>query len=759
MLKRISSGRVLAMPPRGNFGSDTGLVSLKLPHARSRIRRLLTGWMDAGAPAHGSRFWFREHRWWSVQFLSFCALAAIVFHHYAGALFYRYDGTFILAMVKAQSHWMASGLGFSMNFLEGLGDLWIPTATSLIPGFVVGNLIGDDRLMPVAACFIFAAEFFLATVVLARCLGAGRLTAIAASWLGALVTLPFFVPTLDAWRIWGNPHFMTAIAVNALALCLFMSVGRAKAARDAVASIAILALLSYLVISQPVRAVIAAPMLAFFGFAALLGADDRRERLSKIISATAISGLFLILYGRYLFALFYHAKTTYFWDDLPSFPVNWRQQSFLISEGRGYGPFVWGACLAGAALAVIREHGRLRWVAIAFLAFVALQQLLFWIASAWGMNWGGPPTAYIDMFALPLYALFGGYLVIGWWGERLRNQRWVATALSIAPWGVLLSLHSPLQEQLFRQQNPFAWPPGETAITRYLQEEIGLREGALFRGRVANIAGTEFEPQYAGIPFISQHNYDGAISYHTGNDHRYYGLWYYSIPTLIEDNQFSSPFLHLLSSRLLRQPNEKDVRQFTTLTRFNPRILALLGVRFVISNKKLPGIEPATTFVALPEHPEGWTLFVYELPDANTAGYWSTRPMQAESVRPVLQWMAEGPENAIDAAVYEPVPGPLVDGGRHELRVYRDRLEVEAESAGASLLVLPVEFSHCLDLRSKTGHSARLLRANLNQAALAFSGQVSVELRYRYGPFHTGCRFSDIEDARKLRLREAGRPE
>jgi hypothetical protein len=101
---------------------------------------------------------------------------------------------------------------------------------------------------------------------------------------------------------------------------------------------------------------------------------------------------------------------------------------------------------------------------------------------------------------------------------------------------------------------------------------------------------------------------------------------------------------------------------------------------------------------------------------------------------------------------------PLVTGSSSELRVFRDRLVVTAESAGASLLVLPLEFSHCLELKVTSGEPVRLLRANINQAALLLSGRVISEIRYRYSPWHFGCRLRDIEDARSLQLSNVGWP-
>jgi hypothetical protein len=468
---------------------------------------------------------------WTASFLSFIALVAVAFFQYSQALFYRFDGRFILTHATTQARWMAPGFELSANFLEGIGDLWFPIATKLSLGLSVGGLFGQN-LMPVVACVIFAAELFLSTLVLARCIGAGFVTCLAAAWLGALFTLPFFVPTLADWRIWGNPHFIAPIAVTSLSLAAFLNVGRGQMAKDLGAIVLILLLLGYFIVSNPVLAAAAAPLLAFFGGASTVAADTRKERRRKIIAAAILAIILVPAFACYEVALFAYARTTYFWDDLAAFPVTWREQSFLISEGRGFGLVIWAACVGGAALAALRAPPLMRRAAVAFLGFIVLQQLMFFLNAAVGFMWRGPSAAYLDMFALPFYALFGGYLLFGWWCETPERLTPAIAALSLIPWAmVLLSLHDPFADPNFRAQNPFVWPPHQTAMTKLLQAEIGLHEGEPFRGRVASIAGSEFEPQYANIPLLSQHDYDAAVALYTGNDHRDFGLWYYNIPT------------------------------------------------------------------------------------------------------------------------------------------------------------------------------------------------------------------------------------
>src|SRR5215472_9369672 len=359
-----------------------------------------------------ARFGHDARTWWLLPALVFAAVAAVVFSFYKDALFYRYDGTFVLTMALGQKQWMAGGIGFSLNFLQGLGDIWLPLATGLFPGFALGTHFANPVWLPVIACLVFALEYFFSTLILARSIGASRLLSLSAAVIGAMFTLPFFVPTLAAWRFWGNPDFMTLVAVSSLALSAYLPIGRTNWRIDLALAALILGLLDYTILAVSFGVVTFAPMLAFFGAAVVVGAESNAERVRKLLAAAGIAVITAASFGAYVFALYYYARTTYFWSDIASFAVDWKQQSFVLSESGRAGPFIWAACLAGAALAAWRERGRLRLFAIAFLLFVALQQAIYLTVAAAGLTWGGPPLAYVDMYGLPLYALFGAYLLV-----------------------------------------------------------------------------------------------------------------------------------------------------------------------------------------------------------------------------------------------------------------------------------------------------------------------------------------------------------
>jgi hypothetical protein len=307
-----------------------------------------------------------------------------------------------------------------------------------------------------------------------------------------------------------------------------------------------------------------------------------------------------------------------------------------------------------------------------------------------------------------------------------------------------------------RNLNPYIWPPAETPVSKFLASEIALRPGQPFRGRIASIAGSDFEPEWISAPLITQHNYDAVNLFLSGNDHRLYGLWYYGIPTLLELNQFSSPFFHLVNARLLNAPGSKDLRTYETQSVVNDKIMALLGVRYLLSDKLLPDRAP----VLQHRLAEGRDLYIYSLPDPNLGGYAVTQTRHANDAQGAINLLADpslDPRNVAVLTEAVQLPPPLVPVRRSTLVVERGGYRVEAESAGTSLLVLPLEYSHCLraDLTASGPVSPRLLRANLAMAAILFSGELKGTLQLRYGPLSTSCRLADWREAEALRLGDA----
>jgi hypothetical protein len=157
---------------------------------------------------------------------------------------------------------------------------------------------------------------------------------------------------------------------------------------------------------------------------------------------------------------------------------------------------------------------------------------------------------------------------------------------------------------------------------------------------------------------------------------------------------------------------------------------------------------------------EGQDLYVYSLPHPNLTGYAVTQTRHANDAQDAINLLADpslDPRNVAVLTESMRLPPPLVPARRSTLLVERGGYRVEAETAGTSLLVLPLEYSHCLraDLTGSGPVPPRLIRANLAMAAILFSGEVKGTLKLRYGPLSSSCRFADWREADALRLGDA----
>jgi len=688
-------------------------------------------------------------------------LSPIAFHSKSPLVFYRFDGTYLLVAAVMQKAWSVSDWYFTSNPLQGIGGLDLPQHILIEPGlWLTAHLpasIGPTAAMTFYALLLAVSIFWLATR-----LGMAPLPTIFAAWLGPLLALPYVYPSLGFEFLWGDPTYIMLIALNTAAILLFLDLGRGPLLADVARFFAIAAACGYEFLQFPNFAPVSLLVLPFFGAIGLLMAESPRERLLKLAGAILLGAGAAVVFAGLIFGLYGFAKPTFFWYEFYPRPGTLRDLSFFIAQhSRWPAWIVYGVSLAGLLHAALRGGVAMRPMARGFLAFIGAELLLVILID---QGWKGPRIGYIDIFLYPFYCVFAGHGVaaaIGWVETRknvvVGYSRASVVALCLLPWLVLVDYWPPpLERPLVRNLNPFIWPPAETPVSQFLAREIALKPGQPFRGRIASIAGSGFEPEWISAPLITQHNYDVGNLFLSGNDHRLYGLWYYGIPTLLELNQFSSPFFHLVNARLLNAPGSKDLRSYETQSVVNDKIMALLGVRYLLSDKLLPGRAPVLNH----RLGEGRDLYIYSLPDPNLAGYAVTQTRHANDAQGAINLLADpslDPRNVAVLTEAMQMPPPLVPARRTTLVVERGGYRVEADAPGTALLVLPLEYSHCLraDLTTSGLIPPRLIRANLAMAAILFSGEVKGTLKLRYGPLSSGCRLADWREAEALRLGDA----
>jgi len=208
---------------------------------------------------------------------------------------------------------------------------------------------------------------------------------------------------------------------------------------------------------------------------------------------------------------------------------------------------------------------------------------------------------------------------------------------------------------------------------------------------------------------------------------------------------------YLLLTEFLSRPSDGQFRSAVTLTHPDEKMMPLWGVRFLISDTEIGWAKE----VAEQRVSDGPSIRLYEIPDANTGGYSPTRVQRMADFAGGLMALHAPDFDGRNTVVTEAeLSEPLVPARGSWIVYQKDGLQLHAESTGTSILVLPVQYSHCW--RAEGDGAPELFRADLMQLGVRFKGELNARLIFRYGPIRAGaCRLDDVNDMVRLRISEA----
>jgi hypothetical protein len=697
--------------------------------------------------------------------LAFAGLARLAFSVHSTQLFDFLDGAYYLVMARQQWEWLPLQLGLTNNFFQSIGNVWFPVNTRLLPAFLLSSSATTGETDRVLAYVVFALELFLATFALGWSLRIGFSTALLAAWLLPVLALPFFATSVIDVVLRLAPNFATSVATGALILALFCRVGSAGRLLSALLSVGIFLLVTYSVVSLPTFVSTMLPSVALLCGASVVGAHSRAEALAKACSALSILGaIWLTGQVAFLAGLFQYTAAASLGPELFNDRADLRFVS-LAFEGSLYGPigpaFV-ALALLGAGQSVLSCKGLSRTIAAALLVAYGLL-LSFGSLTVVVDFWRGPSPLYLEFYLWPLYAIYSADVVIRIVGRsmaamRARTQHRRLELLNVGrgwtfgipalAWGVVSAAMLVFPEV----ERNWSFPPAATPITSVLESEIRLTPGQPFRGRVATFTGQGIDHP---VDWMELHFNDYTLMRSTGNEYRLVGLWYFDIPTLYEYSSLITPPFYVLNRDFFARAGDRQMRSVFVLRNPVPRILRALGVRFIISDGPPP--EHAQLRVEQ-QVADKAGLSLYELQGVNLGNYSPVEVVQATDISTAMATLERPEFDLTRSTIMDVVPtDPLVPIESSTMLVERDGLHVTAESPGASLLVLPVEFSHCLRFEHfpDSDASAQLLRANVAESALAFHGRVDAIVSYFNGPLDgADCRLKDANDMIRLRIRE-----
>jgi hypothetical protein len=205
-------------------------------------------------------------------------------------------------------------------------------------------------------------------------------------------------------------------------------------------------------------------------------------------------------------------------------------------------------------------------------------------------------------------------------------------------------------------------------------------------------------------------------------------------------------------------PQDHVLKAFFPLRVFNPRIARLMGIRMIVTDaEQLPQAK-----LVYETHAGDASLRIFQLDGVNLGQYSPVHPRMTATAAAAIDALSEDAfDSQSDVLTEENVPVTLVPAT--DVTVVTDpgpTLRVRAISPDWSLLVLPFEYSACLQLSADAGRSAKIMPVNLQQTGLLFQGRLDTSIGYRFGPFHQRhCRQEDIQRAERLQLRALVRRE
>jgi len=280
-------------------------------------------------------------------------------------------------------------------------------------------------------------------------------------------------------------------------------------------------------------------------------------------------------------------------------------------------------------------------------------------------------------------------------------------------------------------------------ITNFLTEHVGLQPGETFRGFA--------EDDYKYLPTsdklitdIVTHWAENWLSF--GNGMKLFSWGLSDIPIISIYSPYIDPLYFCFFTKLLNRVQERQEVNYLSVTHPDPRILAMMGVRYLVSDFDIDILMKGVPIFQ-------WEKFrIYQLNGVNLGGYTPTQTIIAATADETLTILADPAFNPHSQAVLdetEKLLPPLMPATSARLTFQRGGIDVLATSPGQSLLVLPVRFSHCWI--PETSETVRLVRINLVQTGVLFDHALNMHLAYRQWPIvDTACSAQDLADDRRL---------
>jgi len=729
-----------------------------------------------------------------------CAFALLIFVLFVAGfsanqpcLMLGLDGTWYRTMFDYEAIDRAWFTQTGVDALSGNFDAWYPLRPEFLLPHSLGLLFGSTAPSKTFIFVVFSTFLATAIYAVARCIGTGRATALTAALLMPILAgagladgVAQLYPLFEA-----NPYWFQSTGLGCLMVTAAWALDGQRPGRASLLASVPTGCLLLGVVSLAPHMLFTVPIAAAYSAGSLLTVRRLADLIWRIMAALLAVALSVMLgvFG-YYYGIIGYTAYRFFPQEIQHPLGGLVAASTVFWTPLGALVIILG--IVGALWSSLVGEGRLRLFAVTHLLVTAVFFLVaYWLAfvalsyrSSWPVYFetGIWPFALIfsatavssALRLLSRSLIFPIQITADWLSHVYREISnpdarsaapspsdqvgrvcdWLmvrSSAFLLAVCVVTVAIHD-LRVILSHQESYCAatgfFPIRATSITKILEQEVALRPGTPFRGMVATIDGTQ--PGKPG-DWIDFHDRDAVLWQDTGNDHRAVGLWHFKIPTLFQYHTFITPPYYLTVTDFLSKPADHQLRSSLVLTQINPAMMALWGVRYVITDKtNTPGHEIAR----LPTAHSG-TLRLLELPNPNLGDYSPVQVIRAETFAQALRVMHRPDFDGRHVVTAETsIEQPLVPATGAKLVYTQEGFHLTALSTGHSVLVLPAQYSHCWTAAGDG--KLELFRADAMQLGIAFAGKLEVRLIFRLGPILAGsCRVQDLRDMKRLQINSA----
>ena len=638
-------------------------------------------------------------------------------------------------------------LGLKSDFLFGSGTMQWGYLFWLEPTSVIGSLFSNTYNQVFVAVVMSLLLFILTNLVLksygqnqTECLIAAYFISISSIW-------GYSISIVDNDLFAHVPQYASLLSVMLLMLIGFSYIGKGKYSLSIFLSIGLMLGAAFAIMVFPQIIVTAAPLIiAMLGGSMLwlLFAREFKVLIQRVIAIIVI-GLFVWGAGAVSFLSGFYRNTaaaeipiTQFNPPDVSHLFRFLFESYFPSPSSSGGHGFQYLSFALLVIYILRGFRRADfrtqiWFSTLTGAFCVLCYRLY--QSQWLFE-RGPNHNYLVWLMGPLYAAGMAAVFIDIVRsaiDKLESQnisnflKTSKSKLFLIPALAVLVVISPLSSIYFVSDEPQAVALDSLKAQPLLVENLSISNNKQFRGRAVYIdQESEFAANISDrIPLLNDYSHNM-----TPYAYKFYEAFFFDSAITQRRNHF------IFSMK-------------------NLDLYSLLGVKFFVakSGGSWQNVVSSQSSVIASSRAINDESII-ELKNVNVGDYSPTTVYIAKTMAETFRIMRLNDFSAsTDVVLMRDLDAKLVPVNKSKLTIINGDLLVEAESNGVSLIILPLEFSSCLNF-SQNSDSSNFLGAQLADGlltAVVFDKNLDLNIKFRSGLFgNSGCRLEDLKNFREF---------